>query len=177
MAGVRKRNGYSKMDKEDPEEVIHRRAQFLVYKVMQQAEYRRRPSNLRIRIRKLKVKFGMRLKKLRKSMLLSVSAARVVVYKQVSRQLKTCKSLFGRVEEPLPAFNKYIRACMVWTILVLILKLRKSMLLSVSAARVVVYKQVSRQLKTCKSLFGRVEEPLPAFNSSIPCRPYCLIVD
>ncbi|KAL6197618.1 hypothetical protein ACLB2K_033224 [Fragaria x ananassa] len=118
MAGVRKRNGYSKMDKEDPEEVIHRRAQFLVYKVMQQAEYRRRPSNLRIRIRKLKVKFGMRLK-----------------------------------------------------------KLRKSMLLSVSAARVVVYKQVSRQLKTCKSLFGRVEEPLPAFNSSIPCRPYCLIVD
>nr|XP_004293283.2 PREDICTED: uncharacterized protein LOC101291313 [Fragaria vesca subsp. vesca] len=105
MAGVRKRNGYSKIDKEDPEEVIHRRARFLVYKVMQQAEYRRRPSNLRIRIRKLKVKFGMRLKKLRKSMLLSISAARVVVYKQVSRQLKTCKSLFGRVEEPLPAFN------------------------------------------------------------------------
>lgn len=105
MADVRKRNGYSKIDKEDPGEVIHRRAQFLVYKVMQQAEYRRRPSNLRIRIRKLKVRFGMRLKKLRKSMLLSISSARVVVYKQVFRQLKTCKSLFGRGEEPLPAFN------------------------------------------------------------------------
>lgn len=105
MAGVRKRTGYSKIDKEDPEEVIHRRAQFLVYKVMQQAEYRRRPSNLKIRIRKLKVKFGIRLKKLRKSMLLNISAVRVVVYKQVFRQLKTCKSLFGRGEEPLPAFN------------------------------------------------------------------------
>lgn len=93
---IRKPNAYSKIDKEDPEEVIHRRAQFLIYKVLQQAETRRRPSNLRIRIRKLKVKIGRRLKKLRKSMLLGISAARVCVYKQVFSQLKTCKTLFGR---------------------------------------------------------------------------------
>lgn len=91
--------GYSKLDKEDPEDVNHRRAQFLIYKVMQQVEMRRRPSNLRIRVRKLKLKIGRRLKKLRKSMLLSISAARVRVYKQVFNQLKTCKTLFGRGDQ------------------------------------------------------------------------------
>ncbi|KAM1320289.1 hypothetical protein ACFX14_005348 [Malus domestica] len=91
--------GYSKLDKEDPEDVNHRRAQFLIYKVLLQAEMRRRPSNLRIRIRKLKVKIGRRLKKLRKSMLLGISAVRVCVYKRVFNQLKTCMTLFGRGDQ------------------------------------------------------------------------------
>ncbi|PON38415.1 hypothetical protein PanWU01x14_312950 [Parasponia andersonii] len=88
---------YTKVEKEDPEEKIHRRAQFLIYKVMEQAESRsKRPSYLRIRIRRLKVKIGKRLTKLRRSMSLTVNAARVVsVLRQVSIQLKTCQRLFG----------------------------------------------------------------------------------
>ncbi|GMN49869.1 hypothetical protein TIFTF001_019029 [Ficus carica] len=62
---------------------------------MEQADSRRRPSYLRIRIRKLKVKIGRRLTRLRRTMLLSISAARVSVCRQVCRQLKTCKRLFG----------------------------------------------------------------------------------
>lgn len=94
---LRKSNAYSKIDKEEPEERNRRRAQFLIYKVMEQADLmsRRRPSYLRIRIRKLKVKIGKRLIKLRKSMLLSISAAKVSVCKQVCSQFKTCRRLFG----------------------------------------------------------------------------------
>ncbi|XP_062088628.1 uncharacterized protein LOC133795187 [Humulus lupulus] len=88
---LKKRYAYSKMEKEDPEEKNHRRAQFLIYKVMEQSESRKRASYLRLRIRKLKVKIGKRLTKLRKSL----NAARVNVYRQVSTQLKTCKRLFG----------------------------------------------------------------------------------
>lgn len=79
---------YSKLDKEDPEDVIHRRAQFLIYKTLQQADSRGKPSFLRIRLCRLKVKIGKKLKKLRKSMILSVSAARVRMYKQVANQWK-----------------------------------------------------------------------------------------
>ncbi|GMI91475.1 hypothetical protein like AT1G11655 [Hibiscus trionum] len=96
MAVLRRSNGYSKVDKEDPEELIHRRAQFLIYKVMEQADCRRKPSFVRIRLCRLKVKIGRRLKKLRKSALVSISAARIGVYKQVMNQLKTWRRLFNR---------------------------------------------------------------------------------
>ncbi|KAJ6397103.1 hypothetical protein OIU77_022027 [Salix suchowensis] len=95
---VRRRSsyGYLKLDKEDPEEVMHRRAQFLIYKALQQADSpRRRPSFLRVRLRSLKIKIGKKLKKLRKGMLVSISAARVRVYEQVTGQWK---SLFGNEE-------------------------------------------------------------------------------
>ncbi|MED6143897.1 hypothetical protein PIB30_009970 [Stylosanthes scabra] len=61
-------HGYSKMEKEDPEEMIHRRAQFLIYKVLQQADScsSSSSSSRRIRICKLKVKIGNRLRRLRK---------------------------------------------------------------------------------------------------------------
>ncbi|KAJ9136334.1 hypothetical protein P3X46_033425 [Hevea brasiliensis] len=84
--------GYSKLDKEDPEDIIHRRAQFLIYKALQHADSRRKPSFLRIRLCRLKVKIGKKLKKLRKSMLLSISSARVRMYKQVANPWKR---LFG----------------------------------------------------------------------------------
>ncbi|KAF7840633.1 uncharacterized protein G2W53_002931 [Senna tora] len=65
--------GYSKMEKEDQEEIIHRRAQFLIYKVLQQADFsgqRKKQSNLLgIRISKMKVKIGNRLRKMRKKMM------------------------------------------------------------------------------------------------------------
>ncbi|KAE8700467.1 Detected protein of confused Function [Hibiscus syriacus] len=96
MGILRRSNGYSKVDKEDPKELIHRRAQFLIYKVMEQAECRRKTSFIRIRLCRLKVKIGRRLKKLRKSVLVSISAARIGVYKQVMNQLKTWRRLFNR---------------------------------------------------------------------------------
>ncbi|KAK8642193.1 hypothetical protein V6N13_011550 [Hibiscus sabdariffa] len=96
MGILRRSNGYSKVDKEDPEELIHRRAQFLIYKVMEQADCRRKPSFIRIRLCRLKVKIGRRLKKLRKSALVSISAVRIRVYKQLTNQLKTWRRFFNR---------------------------------------------------------------------------------
>ncbi|XP_022721611.1 uncharacterized protein LOC111279020 [Durio zibethinus] len=96
MAILRRSYGYSKVDKEDPEEIIHRRAQFLIYKALYQADTRRKPSFLRIRLCRLKVKIGRRLKKLRKSALVSISAERIGVYKQLIHQLKTWRRLFNR---------------------------------------------------------------------------------
>ncbi|KAH1065967.1 hypothetical protein J1N35_030954 [Gossypium stocksii] len=89
MVILRRSNGYSKVDKEDPEEIIHRRAQFLIHKVLERADCRRKPSFLRIRLCRLKVKIGRRLKKLRKSALVSISAARTGVYKQMNPKIKS----------------------------------------------------------------------------------------
>ncbi|KAA8520057.1 hypothetical protein F0562_014269 [Nyssa sinensis] len=84
---------YSKLETEDPEETRHLRAQFLIYKVLEQADSRRRQSCLRVRICKLKIKIGKRLKKLRRTMLSTMSAAKVRIYKQAISQLKTLKRL------------------------------------------------------------------------------------
>ena len=99
--------GYSKMDKEDPEERIHRRAQFLIYKAMDRADSysRKRPSYLRIRIRKLKVRIGKRLTRLRKGVLMSISAAKASVCRQVCSQFKTCKRLFGGGDDQITSGN------------------------------------------------------------------------
>ncbi|KAK7245848.1 hypothetical protein RIF29_40700 [Crotalaria pallida] len=96
MALSRRPYSYSKMDKEDPEELIHRRAQFLIYKVLEQANSPRKQSLLRIRISKLKVKIGNRLRRLRKRIMSSVSAVRVGIHGHVTSQLKTWKKLFGK---------------------------------------------------------------------------------
>jgi hypothetical protein len=100
MALLRRRSSYaySKIDNEDPEERKHRLAQFLIQKVLLQADSRRRPSLLRIRICRLKVKIGRRLKKLRKSVLLGISAARVGAHKRVISHVKTWRRLFHRGE-------------------------------------------------------------------------------
>ena len=106
MALLRRSYAYSKVIKEDPEEVSHRRAQFLIYKVLEQADSRRKSSFLRIRMCRLKVKIGRRLKKLRKSALVSISAARVGVYKQVINQLKTWRRLFNRGDGTIPSLPR-----------------------------------------------------------------------
>ncbi|KAK7303292.1 hypothetical protein RJT34_14195 [Clitoria ternatea] len=97
MALCRRAYGYSKVDKEDPEDMIHRRAQFLIYKVLEKADSsRRKPSScLRIRISKLKVKIGNRLRRLRKRLMCGVSAARIGIHGHVVNQLKTWKKLLG----------------------------------------------------------------------------------
>ncbi|XP_059442230.1 uncharacterized protein LOC132174615 [Corylus avellana] len=95
MALLRRQYAYSKIDNEDPEEKRHRLAQLLIQKVLLQADSRKSPSVLRIRICRLKVKIGRRLKKLRKSMF----AARVVgTHKRVISIVKTWKRLFHRGE-------------------------------------------------------------------------------
>ncbi|ESQ35683.1 hypothetical protein EUTSA_v10009573mg [Eutrema salsugineum] len=68
---------YSKIDKEDPEEVFQRRAKFLIYKTLQEVDYisRRSPpssSFLRLKLFRLKLKLGKRLTKLRKSVVSAV---------------------------------------------------------------------------------------------------------
>ncbi|KAF5729043.1 hypothetical protein HS088_TW21G01200 [Tripterygium wilfordii] len=96
MTLLRRSNAYTKIDKEDPEEIFHRRAEFLIYKVLQQADSRKqRPSFLRIRSNRLKVKIGKKLKNLRRSMSMTTSAARLGVYKQIAWILKAWKRLLG----------------------------------------------------------------------------------
>ncbi|KAG6594658.1 hypothetical protein SDJN03_11211, partial [Cucurbita argyrosperma subsp. sororia] len=89
---VKRSNGYSKVDKEDPDEIIHRRAQFIINKVLERADSMGKASYLRIRIRRLRVRFGRRLKKLKKS----ICNVKISVYKQIICQIRNCKSLFGR---------------------------------------------------------------------------------
>ncbi|CAA2954708.1 uncharacterized protein LOC111389385 [Olea europaea var. sylvestris] len=84
---------YSRMENEDYEEVNHRRAQFLIYKVMQKADSARKPSWLKVKIFKLKVKVGKRFKSLRKSISSTVSSAKSGVCKKINCQLKAWKPL------------------------------------------------------------------------------------
>ncbi|KAF7150580.1 hypothetical protein RHSIM_Rhsim02G0108200 [Rhododendron simsii] len=90
MALLSKRSyAYSKMEREDPEEAKHRLAQFLIYKALEKADPRTRQSCFRVRVSKLKIKMGRRLKRLRKTMLLTMSAAkRGLIYEQVSSRFK-----------------------------------------------------------------------------------------
>ncbi|KAF8030149.1 hypothetical protein BT93_E2547 [Corymbia citriodora subsp. variegata] len=93
MALFKKPYAYARMDFEDPEEKKHRKAQFLIYKVLEQADARRRPSLLRVRLCRLKVKIGRRLKRSRKRMALMISKVRLAVYKQLMSQLKSLEAL------------------------------------------------------------------------------------
>ncbi|PPR99130.1 hypothetical protein GOBAR_AA21541 [Gossypium barbadense] len=96
MSVLNRSYSYSKVNKEDPDEIIHRRAQFLIYKVLEQADSRRKPSFFRIKLCRLKLKIGRKLKKLKKTAMVSISGLRVDVYKQVFNQLKTWRRLLNR---------------------------------------------------------------------------------
>ncbi|OVA10547.1 hypothetical protein BVC80_8987g19 [Macleaya cordata] len=98
--------GYTRMEIEDPEDLKHRKAQFMIYKVMQQADFKKNTkqsaSNLRVRICRLKVRIGNKLKRLRKSMLFNISVVRVCVCKQFMGQLKNWKGLIIGNRQNLP---------------------------------------------------------------------------
>lgn len=109
---------YSKMEMEDPEEVKHRRAQFLIYKTMQQVDsIRRRPSWLKVKTSKLKFKIGKRLKKLRKTLLFTISSAAQpdggVVYKQLLSQFRALRTRLFRNRE---AINVALTPIFTWSI-------------------------------------------------------------
>ncbi|KAK1434404.1 hypothetical protein QVD17_00144 [Tagetes erecta] len=79
---------YSKMEMEDPEEMKSRKAQFLIYKSLQKADdsirKSRKQSWLKVRIFKLKIKFGRKMKKLKKSLMVvsRCGAERIGVFQQ-----------------------------------------------------------------------------------------------
>lgn len=85
--------GYSKMEIDDPEEMQHRKAQFLIYKSLKKSDSVRKQPWLKVRVCKLKIKIGGRLKRFRKSILLTFSVTRGRVYKQFMSQLKSWKGL------------------------------------------------------------------------------------
>ncbi|KAK9681564.1 hypothetical protein RND81_10G011200 [Saponaria officinalis] len=93
---LRNNNGYTKIDKEDPKEKSHREAQFIIYKTMKQVDQivKRRssfkPSWLKLRIFKLKVKIGNKLG-LRKTM----SKSKVGVCHHLMGHLMRFKRLFN----------------------------------------------------------------------------------
>lgn len=100
MAVLNRGYGYSKIDNEDPEEVKHRKAQFLIYKAMQKADGRKRASWLRVKMFKLKIKIGKRLKKLRKGFSSTlVFSAKPLFCKQIAFLLKSCKHLLPAKQE------------------------------------------------------------------------------
>ncbi|XP_010476098.1 PREDICTED: uncharacterized protein LOC104755418 [Camelina sativa] len=87
---------YTKVDKEDPEEVLHQRAKFLIYKTLQEADLvtRRDPhsSFIRLKLYLLKVKIAKRLTKLRRSV---VSAVRFGgIRKHSHNGVRALKKLF-----------------------------------------------------------------------------------
>ncbi|XP_028761844.1 uncharacterized protein LOC114720364 [Neltuma alba] len=108
LAIYRKAYGYSKVEKEDPEDIKHRRAQFLIYKVMEKADHgyyysrRRKPKSssssswsLRIRISKLKVKIGKRLRRFKKRIQSTVSSAKSGFHGHLMAHLKTVKNIIS----------------------------------------------------------------------------------
>ncbi|KAI3988297.1 hypothetical protein MKX01_012086 [Papaver californicum] len=105
MKNTNRSFGYVQMEKEDPEDMKHRKAQFMIYKTMQKAASSSSSSNpIRIRICRLKIKIGNKLKRLRKSLLYSISSSvntRVCAYKQFINQLKNLKRLV-RTKQNLP---------------------------------------------------------------------------
>ena len=82
---------YAKMEMEDPEEMKSRKAQFLIYKSLEKADdsikRSRKTSWLKVRIFKLKIKIGKKMKKLKKSLLVvsKCGATKVGVLQQWKR--------------------------------------------------------------------------------------------
>ncbi|KAL2253285.1 UNVERIFIED_CONTAM: hypothetical protein Sindi_0123200 [Sesamum indicum] len=107
MSALNRPYAYSKMHSEDPEEIEHRRAEFLIYKVLQKADRMRsrQRSWLRVRVRvfKLKIKIGRKLKKLRKGFSFSSTLilAKPDFCTQIACVLKSCKNLIASHQKAL----------------------------------------------------------------------------
>ncbi|CAA0396066.1 unnamed protein product [Arabidopsis thaliana] len=76
MAMMKNPNQYSKIEKEDLNEIIHRRAQFLIHKILQRADIetlrqqQKRNTTIKLlsfRVVGIRMKIGKKLRKLRKS--------------------------------------------------------------------------------------------------------------
>ncbi|GFP97030.1 hypothetical protein PHJA_001847100 [Phtheirospermum japonicum] len=91
------------MENQDTEERKHRLAQFLIYKAMKKADIasRKRPSWLRVKMLKLKIKIGHRLKILKKGFSSTAFSAKADFCKQMSCALKSCKHLLVAKQVPI----------------------------------------------------------------------------
>ncbi|WMV14378.1 hypothetical protein MTR67_007763 [Solanum verrucosum] len=69
----------------------HRRAHFLIYKSLKKSDSLSQPTWLKMKVCKLKIKIGRKLKRMRKSILLKFSKGHVVCYKHLICQLKSWK--------------------------------------------------------------------------------------
>ncbi|OIS98318.1 hypothetical protein A4A49_20237 [Nicotiana attenuata] len=93
---LNKQHVYSKIEREDPDDIKHRKAQFLIYKSLNKADSvvsQRKNLWLKLKFYKLKIKIGRRLNMLKKSILLTFSVAKGGVYKQFICQLKYLKKM------------------------------------------------------------------------------------
>ncbi|KAL9255084.1 hypothetical protein AKJ16_DCAP00418 [Drosera capensis] len=117
MAVMCRSYGYTKVENEDPEEKKHRQTLFLIYKTLEEADKmmvsrRKKPSWLRLRMRKLKVKVGKRLKRIRKTIMLRVSKARA--YRSIMCHFKIWRRVFhggaSTARLPEPYFSPQSRA-------------------------------------------------------------------
>ncbi|KAL1560102.1 hypothetical protein AAHA92_10362 [Salvia divinorum] len=98
--GVNRPYAYSKMESEDLEELKHRRALFLIYKSLQKADGRRRPSWLRVKMIRLKIKIGKRLKRGFSSTSTLFFSAKANFYRQIAFLLKSCKHFLHAKPDP-----------------------------------------------------------------------------
>ncbi|KAK4733261.1 hypothetical protein R3W88_007522 [Solanum pinnatisectum] len=81
---------YFKIEKEDKEDIKHRKAQFLIYKSLKKADS---VVSMRKNSYWLKIKIGRKLNMLKKGILFTFSSSRIGFYKQFICQLKYLKSL------------------------------------------------------------------------------------
>lgn len=88
MGVLRAHFSYAKLNKEDPEEMQHLKASFLIHKMLEEAEAQQRRSNsARLRVFRVKRKIGVRLRRLR----VAISKARLCVCYQTLKQLRHLK--------------------------------------------------------------------------------------
>lgn len=80
MSCLRGRGSYQRVEEEDPEERKHRMAQFLIRKTLEEADHsaaRRRSCAGRLKVCRLKVRVRRRLSRLRRTIQVTISGARV----------------------------------------------------------------------------------------------------
>ncbi|OAY81052.1 hypothetical protein ACMD2_11469 [Ananas comosus] len=75
---------YTRVEEEDPDELRHRRAQYLIYKVLEEAESLSRQYYSRRRVFKVRVKIGSRLKRLR----LAIQGVKLFVRRRITKHFK-----------------------------------------------------------------------------------------
>ncbi|ERN19663.1 hypothetical protein AMTR_s00062p00169680 [Amborella trichopoda] len=109
---MRKAYAYHKLPAfhEDPEEQNHRLALYLIAKTLEKADRpRRRPSFLRLRLCKLRIRLGKQIRKLKKRIQMAFLFINSDVCIQLHGQLKFLKSLFrgkqamASLQPPYPA--------------------------------------------------------------------------
>ncbi|XP_009789018.1 uncharacterized protein LOC142175123 [Nicotiana tabacum] len=100
---LNKQHVYLKIEKEAPEDIKHRKAQFLIYKSLNKADsvvsQRKNVLWLKVKFCKLKIKIGRRLNTLKKGILLTFSVAKGGVYKQFICKLKSLKKMLVSRED------------------------------------------------------------------------------